>query len=305
MTNNTNTYINNIENIKKPTEEIKFIDLPTVKEISEKGLPAEFKKALLDPNARFNSDCEVRCSYENCPWNTDFRIEIFLEGNRRKWARRPNQATWLPGSWDYGAFTSHYLSRWDLWLRDIDHACRVIPLLKDDTVYTVNLWGSHCAEDSDFCNNALTLIRRAISHHEKGGEVKVRETLSSDISAGSRFVFKTGATIGAGFINPAAAMAIGASAWGAGQVGQELCDSERGKSFWNTVGGMGENAFLGGAEGGILGSLSGGLDAYAGGVLKENAFKKITGPIVENFVQHNAHKIAGRNYDSDCPVCKP
>jgi len=59
MTNNTNTYINNIENIKKPTEEIKFIDLPTVKEISEKGLPAEFKKVLLDPNARFNSDCEV------------------------------------------------------------------------------------------------------------------------------------------------------------------------------------------------------------------------------------------------------
>jgi len=42
--------------------------------------------------------------------------------------------------------------------------------------------GVHCAEDNKFCNCALKIIRKSIEHHENGGEVKVDETINSDIS---------------------------------------------------------------------------------------------------------------------------
>jgi len=51
--------INNIENIKKPTEEIKFIDLPTVAEIQQNGISPELRKKLEDPNANFKNDLYV------------------------------------------------------------------------------------------------------------------------------------------------------------------------------------------------------------------------------------------------------
>jgi len=47
------------------------------------------------------------CSYSECPHSTDFNLEIFIEGNRRKWAKSTGVATWLPGSWETGFWTSH------------------------------------------------------------------------------------------------------------------------------------------------------------------------------------------------------
>ena len=65
---------------------------------------------------------------------------------------------------------------------NIDYARKVDPLLVNDTIYTVNLWGEHCSEDNRFCNSALEIIRKAIRHHESGYEVKENITLDSDIS---------------------------------------------------------------------------------------------------------------------------
>jgi len=67
-------------------------------------------------------------------------------------------------------------------LANIDEARRVDPLLANDTVYTVNLYGAHCAEDNRFCNCALSVIQKAIRHHENGEEVRVSEQINSDIS---------------------------------------------------------------------------------------------------------------------------
>ncbi|CAG8477906.1 5223_t:CDS:2, partial [Scutellospora calospora] len=86
------------------------------------------------------------------------------------------------------------------------------------TMSQVNLYGEHCAEDNKFCNCALEFIRKAIRHHERGYEVRDNKRITSDISYWSRYTFTTGAAIGASLINPAAAVAIGASVYGVGAV---------------------------------------------------------------------------------------
>ena len=78
----------------------------------------------------------------------------------------------------------------------------------------------------------MEFIRGAVRHHEQGYEAKERITLDSNISKWSRYSFRAGAAVVAGLSgNPAAAVAIGAGAFGAGHAGKALCDSDRGKAF--------------------------------------------------------------------------
>ncbi|CAJ0747101.1 20024_t:CDS:2 [Entrophospora sp. SA101] len=82
------------------------------------------------------------CRYLGCPYSTDFDIRISIEGNTRQ--------------------STH--------------------LLVNDDLYVVNLVGLHCAEDNKFCNCALSIIRKAVNYHERGGEVGVNETIDSNVS---------------------------------------------------------------------------------------------------------------------------
>jgi len=313
------------------------------------------KKSKLSPTARQkivnrnkpyqtqNQENYGPCSAPGCPYSTDFDVDLTIEGNRRKWARRPNDATWLRGTWEYGFWTSHYLSSWNLWLADIDEARKACPLLVNDTVYTVNLYGTHCAEDNKFCNCASEFIRGAIRHHEQGYEVRINEQINSDISKWSRYGFRAGAAIGASFINPGAAIGIGLGAMGAGQAGQAICDSDRGKSFWGTVGNMGGDAVKGVVAGEVVGSIFGTASsslasqgtklightaaheiARNGGAITSRAYTLIsTGRIISigqnayeiydaldtwgspivDAAKHQIHRLEGTSYRSDCSVC--
>src|ERR1043165_1940577 len=63
------------------------------------------KKSKLSPAARQkivnrnkpyqsqSQDSYGPCSYSGCPYSTDFDLEIFIEGNRRKWAKSTGVAT--------------------------------------------------------------------------------------------------------------------------------------------------------------------------------------------------------------------
>ena len=256
------------------------------------------------PYQSLNQEGYGPCSYSGCPYSTDFDISISIEGNRRKWAKSTGVATWLPGTWETGFWTSHYESRWDLWLPNIDYARRVDPLLVNDTIYTVNLMGVHCAEDNKFCNSALEVIRAAVRHHEGGWKTVKSETINSNISKWSRYAFKTGAAVGAGFVNPGAAIAIGAGAMGAGKVGQAACGSGRGKAFWGTVSDMGQEGILGGISKNISNKYPY-PDAFPG-ASKPNKLidtvRNIAEPIGGSLMDHMLHGVT-KCYDSDCPFC--
>jgi hypothetical protein len=78
--NNPNIYIN-----QKPTEEIQYLEnkkiqLPSVAEIQKNGISAELKAQLLDPQASFSSEIEVRCLRENCSHDFYLRLTIGYEG---------------------------------------------------------------------------------------------------------------------------------------------------------------------------------------------------------------------------------
>jgi hypothetical protein len=192
-------------------------------------------------------------------------------------------------------------------LANIDQARRVKPLIVNDDVWTTNFWGDHCAEDNKFCNAALSIIRASINHHGGGGEVKVRETLNSDVSKWSRYTFKLGASAGVCLINPAAGMTIGAGAWGAGKLGQGLCDSDRGKAFWGTVSDMGNNAFWGGFANRVESSLINDKGfcefsrAHSSSVA--DAAKEFTQSVGMDGTWHSFHRARGINYDSNCSMC--
>lgn len=56
--------------------------LPSIEEIKKNGLSEEFKKILLDPQARFNWDVEVwcnSCSENSFSYNKEFRLDIVLK----------------------------------------------------------------------------------------------------------------------------------------------------------------------------------------------------------------------------------
>lgn len=242
------------ENITKPTYTIAYYNPETEQntEITHEQLtkitnPQEFQVVNQNENyqsVKANLDEKVYgpCSYSGCYYDTPFWLEIFIEGNSRKWARRPNTATFLPGSWEWAPLTSNYLYRDDLWLNNIDQGRRVLPLLSNDDVYSRNLWGKHTSEDVKFCNAARDVIWDAIKFHEKGGEVRINETFESDDYRLKVQVAKIGATVATAFVNPVTAVAVGGVALGSGMIGQAACDSERGKRFWGNIGGVGLNA---------------------------------------------------------------
>ena len=277
--------------------------------VKKSKLSPAARQKIVNHNKPYQSQSQEEygpCSAPGCPYSTDFDVDLTIEGNRRKWARRPNDATWLRGTWEYGFWTSHYLSSWNLWLADIDEARRACPLLSNDTVYTVNLYGTHCAEDSKFCNCALEFIRGAIRHHEQGYEIRINESITSEISKWSRYAFKTGAAVGAGLINPGLAVGIGATAWGAGKIGQEACGSGRGKAFWGTVGDMGGSATMSGTVSGFLGKVPKGFcewDKAHESSKAINFVKGCVGSSAEDLAKHNGHLAAGINYHSGCPIC--
>ena len=166
--------------------------------------------------------------------------------------------------------------------------------------------GVHCAEDNKFCNSALAIIRGAIAHHEQGGKVIVNEPINSDISKWSRYAFKTGAAVGAGLINPGLAIGIGATAWGAGEIGKEACGSGRGKAFWGTVGSMGGSAAMSGAVSGFFDQVPKGFCEWDKAHESSKAIsfvKGCAGSTTEDLAKHNAHLAAGISRHSKCPIC--
>jgi hypothetical protein len=246
------------------------------------------------------------CSYSGCPYpGINFDIYLTIEGNRRKWARRPNQATWLRGTWEYGTFTSHYLSSWKLWLGNIDEARRAVPLLVDDTIYAVNLWGAHCEEDSKFCNCALEVVRKSIREHENGGEVYVKEQIDSDISKWSRYIFKTAAVVTATAVNPVATAVTGAALWGAGEALEHHPDAnEYDKGIFRSISGFGGDMFKSGATGKIVGDLT---SAWPSDVQRVYKISENVNTVKDSFLDlayHQSHTERGLSYDSDCEVCK-
>jgi len=248
------------------------------------------------------------CSYSGYPWpaSVPFRLDINIEGINRKWARRTGNGDWLPGYWEPGNFDSNQLSRRSLIVNDVDQSRRVLPLLSNDSVYTLNFWGRHCAEDAEFCNVSMDIIRKAISHHESGYEVDRNITLDSDISKWSRFVFKTGVAVGASLINPVAAIGAGAAALGAGAIGREVCDSPQGKRFWGTVSDAGGSSIAGGVVS-SLGNASGFCESWTAheGNKATNFLMGSVNSVSQDSSWHGIHRARGINYDSNCSICNP
>lgn len=232
--------------------------------------------------SNFTSDKEGcgPCSYSGCPYSSPFEIEIFIEGISRKWARNHGTGSFLACSWEWSP-TNSYLYRNDLWMTDIDQARKVIPLIVNDKVWTTNLWVEYCMEDGKLCNAALRIIRECIKYHELGCKIEVRETLDSDVSKWSEWGLKVGISVGTSFVNPAAVVAIGAGSWGAGKIGEEICDSDRGKAFWGTIGGIGKDTLKGAAWGAAangVGTLLGASGKIGlGGNVASEAAKRAAG----------------------------
>ena len=228
--------------------------LPTIEEIKNGAkLPEDYIKRLFNPNANFNNDRKIYCSYSNCLWpsSVKFQIEICLDGWSRKWARKPNYGNFLSGSWELSP-AEYYTYQKDLRLIDIEQARKVIPLIINDNVWTTNLWGGHCAEDIVFCNNALRIIRECIKNHENGCEIKVKETVKSEISRWSNFGLKfAGNAVASAILGPAA-LPIGTLSWGVGKIGENLCENDQGKAFFKTIGGIGGDVAIGELIGGLV-----------------------------------------------------
>jgi len=306
--------------------------IPTVEEIRDKKvqLSTDYVNKLLDPNARFNGNCEVRCSYWDCPWpsSVKFEIEIYIDGWSRKWACRPNYGTFLTGDWEWSP-TNSYLYRKDLWLTHLGHAEDVIPLILSDDVWTTNLWGRHCMEDGDLCNATLKIIRECIKHHKNGYEIKVRETINSEISRWSNFGLKiVGSTAATAVLGPVA-LPIGVATWGVGKIGEELCDDEQGRVFFRTVGGIGGDVAMGEIVGGLVSGATqtiGHEAAYqiashgrqmtngakvlinGGRAIKRGKgawdFYQEIGKPTWQIAKHVSHLDRGTDYDSNCEICE-
>lgn len=272
--------------------------------------PAARAKVINKSGSNYLSEKEGYgpCYYSGCPWPASVPccMEINIEGINRKWARMDGNGDWLSGYWEPGNFNSSQLSRRSLIVNDVDQSRRVLPLLSNDSVYTLNFWGRHCAEDSEFCNVSMDIIRKGISHHESGHKVDEKIMLDSDISKWSRYAFKAGVAVGASLVNPAVAIGVGAAALGAGAVAREVCDSPQGKRFWGTVSDVGGSSLAGGVVS-SLGSASGFCESWT--AHEGNKATKFLMGSVNSVSQdaswHGIHRTAGKSYDSNCSICNP
>jgi len=94
---------------------------------------------------------------------------------------------------------------------------------------------------------------------------------------------------------------------GVGKIGQEVCDSDRGKAFWGTVSDMGSNAFWGGVSGGIEKSLvnEAGFCEFSRAHTNKitDAAKELTQSVGMDGSWHSIHRARGDYYDSSCSIC--
>ena len=231
------------------------------------------------------------CSYSGCPWTASVpcRLDINIEGINRKWARKAGNGAWLPGHWEAGTFSSDQLSRWSLTLNDVDQSRRVLPLLSNDSVYTINFWGRHCAEDTEFCNASMDIIRKVINHHESGYDVNENIMLDSDISKWSRWSLKVVGSTAVGVVfGPGA----GAGAYLASEASRVVGLETSASRFLGAIGSnVGEAAL----------DFASGIAGEFGGSLPGLGFIGMT----KDMLKHSEHCSEGRSYDPNCPMCKP
>ena len=85
-------------NIPK-TQEVRYVetqDLYPDLAVKKSKLSPAARQKIVNHHKPYQSQNQEEygpCSYSGCPYSTDFDVDLTIEGNRRKWARRPGDAT--------------------------------------------------------------------------------------------------------------------------------------------------------------------------------------------------------------------